>query len=146
MLHARCHGETATMKVMALQLRQATGSERIEGLTSFVGEDASGSFGILPGHAWMMTALVIGLARFRIGNGEWHYLALPGGILAATGSEVTVCTRRYLHDTDFSRMGALLAELRRAEDEMLGGIRESLHRMEKEMLRRLREIERGSEP
>lgn len=132
------------MRTMTLQLRHATGSECFENVTSFVGEDASGSFGILPGHTRMMTALAVGLARFRIGEDEWHYLALPGGILSGGGDRLTLCTRRYLHDTQLRRMGTLLAELQRADREALGGIRESLHRLEEEMLRRLREIERGS--
>lgn len=144
MLYARGHGEAAAVRTMTLHLHQATGSERFNDVTSFVGEDASGSFGILPGHARMMTALAVGLARFRIGEAQWHYLALPGGILSGGGGQWTVCTRRYLHETDFRRMGALLAELQRVDQETLGGIRESLHRLEEEMLRRLREIERGS--
>jgi F-type H+-transporting ATPase subunit epsilon len=134
------------MRGMTLHLRNPSGYERFDGLTSFVAEDASGSFGLLPGHAWMMTALVAGLARFRVGEGDWLYLALPGGILSSTGGELTLCTRRYMLDTDFRRMGKLLAEVQRAEEETMGGIRESLHRLEEEMLRRLREIERGSEP
>lgn len=133
------------MRTMTLYLLQSTGSGRFDGVTSFVGEDASGSFGILPGHSRMMTALVTGLARFRVGDNEWHFLALPGGIIQGGGDMLTLCTRRCLHDTDVQRMGALLAELQRAEEETLGGIRESLHRLEEEMLRRLREIERGSE-
>lgn len=132
------------MRTMTLQLRHANGSECFENVTSFVGEDASGSFGLLPGHSRMMTALSVGLARFRIGEDEWHYLALPGGILSGGGDRLTLCTRRYLHDTQLRRMGTLLAELQRADREALGGIRESLHRLEEEMLRRLREIERGS--
>lgn len=131
------------MTVMTLHLRHAGGHDRFESLSSFVGEDASGSFGLLPGHAHMMTALVAGLARFRIGTAEWHYLALPGGILAGTGRELTICTRRYLHDTDVRRMAGLLEEIRRSDRETLGGIRESLRRLEEEMLRRLREMERG---
>jgi F-type H+-transporting ATPase subunit epsilon len=134
------------MKGMTLHLRHSAGHERFDGLTSFVGEDTTGSFGILPNHARMMTALVPGLARFQIGEQEWHYLALPGGILVTSGSELTICTRRYLHDTDFRRIGTLLEEIQRADQETLGGIRESLHRLEEEMLRRLREIERGSKP
>lgn len=133
------------MRSMTLQLLHSTGSGRFEDVTSFVGEDASGSFGILPGHARMMTALVAGLARFRVGNDEWHYLALPGGILSGGGDRLTLCTRRYLHDTDFRRIGPLLTELQQAEEAALVGIRESLQRLEEEMLRRLREIERGSE-
>ena len=130
------------MRTMTLHLRHATGSELFDDVTSFVGEDASGSFGILPGHERMMTALGVGLARFRTKDDEWHYLALPGGILSGGGDRLTLCTRRYLHDTDFRRMGALLADLQESEEETLGGIRDSLHRLEEEMLRRLREIER----
>ncbi len=48
---------------------------------SFVGEDASGSFGMLAGHARFMTALSFGLARFRRGRDAWQYLALPGAVL-----------------------------------------------------------------
>ena len=132
------------MKVMNLQLRHSTGSELFDNVTSFVGEDASGSFGILPGHARMMTALSVGLARFRTVDDDWHYLALPGGILAGGGDHFMLCTRRYLHDTELGRIGTMLAELQRADQEALGGIRDSLHRLEEEMLRRLREIERGS--
>jgi len=43
-------------------------------------------------------------------------------------------------------MSKLLAEVQRAEEETMGGIRENLHRLEEEMLRRLREIEREREP
>jgi len=132
------------MRAMTLQLRHAIGSECFDNVTSFVGEDASGSFGILPGHSRMMTVLSVGLARFRVGEAEWHYLALPGGILSGGGVLFTICTRRYLHDTKLGRMGTLLAELQRADQEALGGIRESLQRLEEEMLRRLREVERGS--
>lgn len=133
------------MRTMTLLMYDSTGSERFDNVTSFVGEDASGSFGVLPGHARMMTALAGGLARFRVGADEWHYLALPGGIIEGGGDRLTLCTRRCLHDTDVSRMGDLLAELQQAEEETLGGIRESLRRLEEEMLRRLREIERGGE-
>ncbi|MDD2850815.1 MAG: hypothetical protein PHY09_02820 [Desulfuromonadaceae bacterium] len=133
------------MRSMTLLLRHSTGSESFDNVTSFVGEDASGAFGILPGHSRMMTALGVGLARFRIGESEWHYLALPGGIIEGGGDRLTLCTRRYLHDTELRRMGTLLAELQLADQEAVGGIRESLHRLEEEMLRRLREIERGSQ-
>lgn len=144
MLHARGYGKAAAMRTMSLLVRHATGSNSFDNVTSFVGEDASGSFGILPGHSRMMTALVAGLVSFRIGEEEWHYLALPGGILSGGGDRLTLCTRRYLHDTELLRMGELLAELQRADREALGGIRESLRRLEEEMFRRLRDMERVS--
>lgn len=63
------------MNTFTLQLQSATQFERIEGVASFVGEDASGAFGILTGHARMLTALVFGLARYRVGADPWTFLA-----------------------------------------------------------------------
>lgn len=131
------------MRVMTLHLLQGNGFELFEGVTSFVGEDVSGSFGILPGHARMITALTSGLARFRAGDDQWHYLALPGGILFGGSDSLTLCTRRYLHDTDFRCMGALLADLERLEEEAMGGIRESLRRLEEALWHSFKEINRG---
>ena len=50
------------MKTFKLRLQDATHAMDIPGVTSFVGEDESGSFGILADHARLMTTLVIGMA------------------------------------------------------------------------------------
>ena len=62
-------------------LRDSSSAKRIDGVVSFVGEDASGSFGILPGHARIMSILELGLARFRRADEPWQYLAMPGAVL-----------------------------------------------------------------
>ena len=56
-------------KTFQIILRDTAGHESIEGVVSFVGEDASGSFGIRAGHDRMITSLVFGLARFRLEQG-----------------------------------------------------------------------------
>ena len=50
------------MSSFTVHLLAADRSERIDGITSFVGEDTSGSFGLLPHHARFMTVLAFGLA------------------------------------------------------------------------------------
>jgi hypothetical protein len=50
---------------ITLHLQSAVRCERIDGVLSFVGSDASGSFGIQPGRARFMTVLDYGLSRFR---------------------------------------------------------------------------------
>jgi F-type H+-transporting ATPase subunit epsilon len=130
------------MKTFTLVLHDATRSEEIKQVTSFVGEDRSGSFGILPGHARMMTSLIIGLARFRIGEGSWKYLAVPGAVLYFHDNELTLSTRRYLLDDDYMRISQALAQQLIAEEEQLHAMKESLHRMEEEVLRRLWEMGR----
>ena len=125
------------MKSFTLWLQDATRSEEITGVTSFVGVDASGSFGILAGHARMMTSLIIGLARFRIGEGAWQYLALPGAVLYFHDNVLTLSTRRYLLGDDYMHISQALQQQLLAEEEKLYAMKESLHHMQEEVLKRL---------
>jgi len=131
------------VRPFTLLLQDATHTERIEGVTSFVGEDASGSFGLLGGHARMMTALTFGLARFRIGAMPWRYLALPGGLLYFHDNQLFVCTRHYLIDDDYERISDALGEQLVAEEEQLRAMKESLRQMEQAILKHLWEIGRA---
>jgi F-type H+-transporting ATPase subunit epsilon len=125
------------VKSFTLWLQDATQSEEITGVTSFVGVDTSGSFGILAGHARMMTSLIIGLARFRIGEGAWQYLALPGAVLYFHDNVLTLSTRRYLLGDDYMHISRALQQQLLAEEEKLYTMKESLHHMEEEVLKRL---------
>ena len=129
------------MKGFNLKLQDATHSEVITNVTSFVGEDATGSFGILADHARIMTTLVMGLARFRIDD-AWQYLALPGALLYFHDNVLTLSTRRYLLDDDYMRISAALQQQLLVEEEKLHTMKESLHRMEEVILKRMWEMGR----
>lgn len=128
------------MKSFTLLLQSSAHCERIREVHTFVGEDASGSFGILPNHSRMMTVLVIGLARFRTDESGWRYLAMPGAILYFNDNLLTISTRRYLLDDDYTRISTALQEQLLAEEEQLHATRESLRRMEEALLKRLWEL------
>lgn len=130
------------MRTFTLRLQDATRAEHIAGVTSFVGEDASGSFGILAGHARMMTSLIIGLARFRVGEGNFTYLAAPGAVLYFNNNLLTLSTRHYLLDDDYMRISQALQQQLLAEEETLHTMKQSLHHMEEEVLKRLWEMGR----
>lgn len=130
------------MKEFSLQLNDATHEQRINGVTSFVGEDASGSFGIRPNHARFMTTHVFGLARFRQGGEDWQFLALPGAVLYFNNNELTISTRHFLIDTDLDRISAALEQQLIAEEENLQATKASLHKMEQAMLNRLWKLRR----
>ena len=130
------------MNTFTLSLNDANHTEKIQGVTSFVGEDASGSFGILAGHDRMMTCLIIGLARFRVGEAPWTYLALPGGVLYFHDNVLTLSTRHYLLDDDYMRISKALQQELLAEEEKLHTMKQSLHRMEEQLLKRLWEMGR----
>jgi len=130
------------VKGFTLRLQDATHAEEIAKVTSFVGEDVSGSFGVLADHARMMTSLVTGLARFRIGEDDWQYLAVPGALVYFHDNVLTLSTRRYLLDNDYMRISTALQEQLLTEEEKLHKMKESLHRMEEEVLKRLWEMGR----
>ena len=130
------------MNKFVLNLFDANHEQRIEGVSAFVGEDASGSFGIQSHHARFMTTLVFGLARFRLETEDWHYLALPGAVLYFNHNELSISTRHFLIDTDLERISALLEQQLIAEEENLRITRESLHRMEQAIFKRLLTLKR----
>ena len=128
------------MKTFTLSLQSSTRTHQIEGVSSFVGEDSSGSFGILAGHTRMMAVLVIGLARFKVNDAHWQYLALPGAVIYFHNNLLTLSTRRYLLDDDYNRISQALQEQLLEEKEQLHTMKQSLQHMEKEVLKRLWEL------
>ena len=76
-------------------------------------EDASGRFGILPGHADFLTVLDISVLSWRGGSGSGH-CAVRGGVLSVSGGdEVAVSTREAVVDADLDRLSELvLAQVR----------------------------------
>ncbi|MEJ2576059.1 MAG: F0F1 ATP synthase subunit epsilon [Gammaproteobacteria bacterium] len=125
------------MSGFVLEIQDATRSRRIESVHSFVGEDASGSFGLRAGRARFMTTLGLGLARFRHFDGDWQYLASPGGLLYFADDRLWIGTRRFLLDADYERISRLLQDELLAEERALRGTKLSLRRMEEELLHRL---------
>jgi F-type H+-transporting ATPase subunit epsilon len=131
------------MKTFSLMLQDSSHAEIIDGVSSFVGEDMSGSFGILADHARMMTTLVMGLARYRIGNESWHYLAQPGAVLYFHNNLLTISTRHYFRDQDYMRISSDLQQKLLAEEEEIHSIKQNLQYMEKEIFKRMGELSRG---
>ena len=114
--------------------------QRMTGVSSFVGLDATGSFGILPHHAHFMTTLVFGLARFCLDSDNWQYLAVPGAVLYFNNNELSISTRHFLIDTDFERISSLLEQQLSTEEDKLRVTRESLGLMEQAMIKRLQAL------
>lgn len=121
-------------------LADATSVVRVENVHSFVGEDATGWFGILPGHARFMTCLSVGLARFRHAEGDWRYLATPGALLHFVDGALYVCARRYALDDDCERIARVLTEQLLAEEAAVRTLKQSLGQMERALLERLRTL------
>ena len=125
------------MKSFMLQVYDVIHFQQVSGVSSFVAEDATGSFGILPGHARFMTTLTFGLARFRVGEKEWQYLAVPGAVLYFNNNELSISTRHFFIDSDYEHISTLLQQQLVIEEESLRNMKENLHLLEEHMLKRL---------
>jgi F-type H+-transporting ATPase subunit epsilon len=57
-------------------------------------EDQSGSFGILPGHADLLTVLTPSVVQWRVANGATSFCAVRGGVFTVSaGRNVAVACR-----------------------------------------------------
>lgn len=91
-----------------------------ESVRSVRAEDASGSFGIEPHHADLLTTLSICVVRWRDERGVEHYVAVRGGVLRVQrGSRVEIATREAVvgDDLEHLRSEVLSAMLKNLEAE-----------------------------
>ena len=74
-------------------------------------EDATGCFGIQPGHADFLTVLTPSVLRWRAGDGPWRFCALRGGVLRVSGgTKVAVACREAMPGDDLSTLEARVRE------------------------------------
>ena len=89
-------------------------------VSSVRAEDDSGSFGILRGHADLLTALNISIVGWHAADNGVRYCAVRRGVLSVTGgTEVAIATREAIASEDLDHLEAIvLDELReRSETE-----------------------------
>ena len=129
------------MTTFRILLRDTNRTESIEHVYSFIGEDASGCFGILANHARFMTRLVFGLARFKAANGPWQYLAMPGAMLYFSENELVLNTRRYLMSENYVAISKDLLGILNVEEHNLLEMKRNLHRIEENILKYMRDFE-----
>ncbi|PCI43001.1 MAG: hypothetical protein COB49_12940 [Alphaproteobacteria bacterium] len=130
------------MKTFLLHLQSGLQYEKVEDVVSFIGCDATGTFGLLAGHERMMTILGFGLARFRVSGGTWHYIALPGGVVYFVDNELYISTHRFVHGNNYSIVAAAISDVLAKEEEIRHDFKSSISRMEQEMTRRLWQLQR----
>ena len=75
-----------------------------EDIDNLRAEDASGSFGILSGHAPFLTALAVSIVSWRQGGGE-RFCAVRGGVMSVTdGTTIAIATREAVTGEDLATL------------------------------------------
>jgi len=116
-----------------LQLSLSSLGEQVldlRGVRSVRAEDASGSFGLWPGHEDFLTVLVLGVLSWRVDGGPsggheagtWHHAALRGGVLTMhDGCRIQVASREVVLGDDLDRLAHTvlrqMADHQQAEDD-----------------------------
>lgn len=79
-------------------------------------EDESGGFGILAGHADLLTVLPASVVRWRGADDAEHYCTLRGGVMTvAEGRRVSIACREGSLGDDLATLEARVASLRANE-------------------------------
>jgi len=131
---------------MALELLDGTSSVRVEEIVSIIAADASGEFGVLPGHAALVTVLEPGLFRYRRAQQtDWSYGACVGGLLSCTpspgwGTTVCIVSRRFLRGDEPEALQTQLDELLEREGELRVSTRESRERLDLTFYKRMQQL------
>jgi F-type H+-transporting ATPase subunit epsilon len=75
-----------------------------EDVDSLCAEDASGSFGILSGHAPFLTALMISIVSWRKSDTQ-QFCAIRGGVMTVSGrTEIAITTREAVVGNDLATL------------------------------------------
>jgi F-type H+-transporting ATPase subunit epsilon len=104
-----------------------------------VAESPGGSFGILPKHIDMATALAPGILSYVSEQGKEAFLALNGGILVKQGDQVAIATRMAVR----GELGALreaVEKMIEEVDERERKTRSAVARLEADLVRRFVEF------
>ncbi len=93
---------------------------REDDVVSVRAEDASGGFGIWPGHADLITVLPVSVVSWRRRDGVERHCAVRGGVLTVRdGQRVALATQEAVPGEDLERLERDVIERLRATDEEL---------------------------
>jgi F-type H+-transporting ATPase subunit epsilon len=103
--------------------------------------DASGRFGLLPGHGAFLTLLTPCLLVYRETSGKEQYAAVDGGVLLLEGRQVSVVTREAVVADRLDEVADAAAAMLRARRAAEQTARAEFAELQFALLRELREVE-----
>jgi F-type H+-transporting ATPase subunit epsilon len=111
-------------------------------VTALQAADASGRFGLLPGHEAFLTLLAPCVLSYRDGQGQEVYVAVDGGVLLLERDRVKVVSREAVTAARLEEVAdaaAAMLEARRQREHLA---RVEFAELQTTLLRELREVQR----
>lgn len=89
-----------------MKLRILTPTEVIleQDVVHVTAEDPTGSLGIRPGHAALVTPLVPGVVHARSSSGQEQYVAVNGGVMLVGSEMVEIVSRQAIVGNDLQHL------------------------------------------
>ncbi len=109
---------------------------------SFVASDSSGSFGLQARHETCLTCLRPGLARLRLQDEGWLYIAQPGAVVVFRENVLRISTSQFILSRERDLLIARMEQAWQAADQGLRTTRTSYLQMEQALTRKLWEMNR----
>ena len=108
------------------------------GVASLRADDASGGFGIRPGHVDFLTVIAAGVVRWRVPANPWRYCAVRGGVLLVQGGrEVRIACREAITGTDLHGLEERITAERSVGAEAARGVRSEQARLHARAIRQI---------
>lgn len=131
--------------VLTMTLLEGHRTVAFDDVISLVASDATGQFGIAPGHADFVTVVEPGMFRYRrASTRDWTYAAGLGGLFAceraAAGTVVRIVSGRFLFGDQPEALQAQLDALLEREHALLLSTRESRTQLDLALVRRLQQL------
>ena len=109
-----------------------------DGVLTLRAEDASGGFGIQPGHAAFLTCLEIGVVNWQGTSGARRFCAVHGGVLSVNAAhDVAIATREAVASDDIATLDAAVLAKYRADADTERRERVDSTRLQLEAIRRI---------
>ena len=108
------------------------------GVRSVRAQDATGSFGLWPGHEDLLAALRVGLLSWRDAQDAWHCCAVRSGVLTLQrGCELQIASREAVLGDDPAQLERTVLEQLRQRQQTEDHARRESHQIEVQLLRQL---------
>jgi F-type H+-transporting ATPase subunit epsilon len=109
-----------------------------DGIVSLRANDATGSFGIMPGHADFLTSLAISVVSWHGRDGTPHYCAVRHGVFTVTGGQdIAIATREAVAGDDLATLDETVLARFRADTEAERAERVDSTRLQLNAIRRI---------
>lgn len=108
------------------------------GVRSVRAQDATGSFGLWPGHEDLLVVLSVGLLSWRDAQDAWHWCAVRSGVLTLRrGCDLQIASREAVLGNDPAQLESTVLEQLRQRQQTEEHARRESHQIEVQLLRQL---------